>query len=629
VADILTTGGETAVTGPAAAEAAAQATRYTRTGQMLADRAQNLVKGAGYIGNGNAPLQDQGLILTKAHNVALSVRTESDRAYRDTDSVIKSISPDFWRAKPNLYQSAMLGSQALKSFTAGNLGLPGVPFGLVPFDLLAPSRLIYPVYTVLRNKLPRPPGQGESRQVYGLLGVSGSQTGGQGVMDIAIPELVNPSGGNLSGTNWPLNLPPSGSQTEYKLNVPYKFFGITEALSWLAQFEGQGLEDMSSLANLVLLQEAMMAEEYAMLAHSSQKIPTPGAPALTARNAGSGESPLTGVTTNVFVVVTALNYYGETAASASASVAVSSGQVVDVTISPVPGAQQYNLYVSTGSTAGTFYLMAGASRQNGSGGTTGTITLYRGTQTGNSVGGVRFTLQGALPTSGAEAMTADSGTGSPNRMEGIIPTLTGLSASGSGPYANAVVEGPSISWQGGYVNQAVGTHLSYNAVYEALDGLWETNGINNDSPGAFRADPAEILGDGGDIMRLSNDVIAQGASTNYRLFLEQSDVPGVRVGAAVSEFQNPITRSVLKLVVHPWMSQGTALLMTYQLPQTWSNVANAWEMTMVQDYISVSWPVIDASFRYSLFFLGALVAHAPFYSGILQGLQVSDTTPFQ
>ena len=41
-----------------------------------------------------------------------------------------------------------------------------------------------------------------------------------------------------------------------------------------------------------------------------------------------------------------------------------------------------------------------------------------------------------------------------------------------------------------------------------------------------------------------------------------------------------------------------------------------------------AWPVIDATFRYSIFLLGALVAQAPFYSGILQGLQVSDVTPF-
>ena len=84
---------------------------------------------------------------------------------------------------------------------------------------MAPSRLIYPVYTLFRNKFPRPAGQGASRQVYGLLGISGSQTGGQGVIDISIPELVQ-SGGSLSNSSWPLNLPQSGKQTEYKLNVP-------------------------------------------------------------------------------------------------------------------------------------------------------------------------------------------------------------------------------------------------------------------------------------------------------------------------------------------------------------------------------------------------------------------------
>ena len=38
----------------------------------------------------------------------------------------------------------------------------------------------------------------------------------------------------------------------------YRFFGLTESLSWLAQFAGQGFEDISALANLILLQEMML-----------------------------------------------------------------------------------------------------------------------------------------------------------------------------------------------------------------------------------------------------------------------------------------------------------------------------------------------------------------------------------
>ena len=40
--------------------------------------------------------------------------------------------------------------------------------------------------------------------------------------------------------------------------MPYRFFGISEQLSWLAQFAGQGFEDIAGLANLIMLQEMML-----------------------------------------------------------------------------------------------------------------------------------------------------------------------------------------------------------------------------------------------------------------------------------------------------------------------------------------------------------------------------------
>lgn len=592
-------------------DAARDAGRFTYAGDMLKNRMAGLVKGAGFAKpGGNTPLADESQIVTKAHQATLDLRTSTYQGYSDKQQVVKGMNQGFLNQfgylksalqAPSIGDQVMQlvgglpgGQDAVKSFTAGNLGIGSI-YGLVPFDLLAPSRLIYPMYTVFRNKLPRPQGQGTSRIEKVFTGISGSQTGGQGVVDISIPELVQ-SGAGLSSSQWPLNLPPAGSQTEVTLNVPYKFFGMTESLSWLAQFAGQGFEDISALANLILLQQFMLGEEYQMIAGSSVALSAPTIVSLTARTAGSGETTV-GANANFTVFVTATNFYGETVAAQSSTISTSSGQVVDLTATLPAGGQQFNIYVSTN---------ASPTRAN--------AWLVK-----SGVGGTKFTIQGTLPTSGSNPPAADTGTGNNNRMEGLIPTLTGKSAS-SGVY-------PS-NWQGGYVNSNVGTHLSYNALYTALQGLWDGAQGAGNNPGAFRADPAEIVGEGGDIMRLSNDVISQGAATNYRLFLDQPDVGGVRVGAAVSEFQNPITRSVLKLVVHPWLTQGTAMLMSYQLPQTWSNVANAWEMTVVQDYMSIAWPVVDATFRYSIFMYGAMVAHAPQYSGILQGLQVSDVTPF-
>lgn len=302
---------------------------------------------------------------------------------------------------------------------------------------------------------------------------------------------------------------------------------------------------------------------------------------MTCRTAGSNETALTGVTTNISVKITALNYFGETTVSASSgNIAWSSGQVADVTWTGVPGAQQYNIYVATNS-GSTWYLMAGTTTQSG--------VSYAGAQTANSAGGIRFTLQGALATSSNQTPPAtDTGTGGTNNMEGLIPVLSGLSATGSGPYVNAVYEAnvPN-AWQGGYSNLSVGTHLSTNAIFTALDGMWENQGIGNVAPGKFRADPSEIIADGGDLMRLANDILTQGAGLNYLLNISQNDIGGVRAGAAVAEFVNPVTRSTVKLTVHPFFAQGTALLMSYQLPQTWSHVDNAWEVACVQDYVSV------------------------------------------
>lgn len=607
----------------------AGAARRTEYEALFTTKAKDLVKGVGHVTNGGVPLTEgrhSGEIMTKATQAALDVRTATMRGTRDSDAVLDHLSTDFLQHRsfaPMAYQLKQ-SAQLNKSFTAGNLGNTGVPYGLVPFDLLAPSRLIYPVYTLFRNKFPRPAGQGAARQVYGLLGISGSQTGGQGIVDISMPELVQSTNNVISGSsaNWPINLPKTGSQTEYKLSVPYRFFGLTESLSWLAQFEGQGFEDISALANLVLLQEMMLGEEYQLLSGSSQNLATPAAATVAVRNAGSNETAITGFTTNIAVRVTALNYFGETAAVSSSAVNIAAGQVADVTISPVAGAQQYNVYVGTstpGNTNSNYWLQIGTTVQAG--------VTTAGTQTANAVGGIRVTVQGALAAAGAHPPTADSGTGGSNRMEGLIPTLSGLSATGSGPYANVGFQSSNV-WQGGYINQSVGTHLSTNAIFTALDALWEANGLNNVAPGVYKADPSEIVADGGDLMRLANDMLLQGNSLNYLLNISQDQISGIRAGAAVAEFVNPVTRSTVKLTVHPWMSQGTALLMSYQLPQTWSHVDNAWEMTVVQDYISVAWPVIDATFRYSIFLLGALVAHAPMYSGILQGLQVSDVTPY-
>ena len=180
-------------------------------------------------------------------------------------------------------------------------------------------------------------------------------------------------------------------------------------------------------------------EEYQLIAGTSVNLATPSAPTCTVRGAQSNETALS--TTIQDVLVAATNYFGTTAVSGSTGVTVTAGQVVDVTISPVAGATQYNIWGYDGST--NYYLLA-------------------------SCGGTKYTLQGALPAIGTHP-TTDSGTGAVTRMEGVIPTLSGISAS-AGVYPTT-----PFNWQGGYINNGVGLHLNYNTIYTALKALWDSS----------------------------------------------------------------------------------------------------------------------------------------------------------
>lgn len=551
----------------------------------------DLVKGKTVGGDGDA----QAVAAEKLFRQSIK------RGFSDPVGVTKSLSPQFQGAlnmaignnPANQQMSAFV--QQLQTQLSAELGknitlTSPLTSGLVPFDLVAPTRLIYPVYSPFRNLVPRVPGQGTSHRAKVMTSVSGALPGQLGVTGnrVSIPEFPN---GQTIGANWPMQLPGSGTQDAIDVDIPYKFFGLTEAVSWLAQFSGQGFEDAAGLASLILLQEAMLLEERAMIGSTSIALGTPGVPGLTARTAGSGEKGITA--TGVYVAVTALNYYGETLPSTRTAVTSwTTGDVVDVTISPVAGALAYNVYAGTGTTdpgnAG-MHLQA-------------------------TVGAAKFTLQGPLNTTSAVPPTVDTGTAADTDYEGFIPTISGHSSSGGSPVYPSGIEGS-------YVNLSVGEVLSEGVINTALEAMW-------DGDSGIFADPDDIWGEGSDFTRLADSLAQESGNTNYRFFISQAESSGVKAGYAVSEYTNPITRKTINLRVHPYIPQGTAQLMQWKLPQPWTNVGNVWENVMVQDYLSISWPVVDVTFRYSLFWYGALFSPAVQYNGLLQGLQKSGSTPY-
>ncbi|HVD04025.1 MAG TPA: hypothetical protein VNF75_07860, partial [Candidatus Dormibacteraeota bacterium] len=115
---------------------------------------------------------------------------------------------------------------------------------------------------------------------------------------------------------------------------------------------------------------------------------------------------------------------------------------MDVQIAPVPGAMWYNLYATTGASAGTYHLQDA------------------------NVGGLYFTLQGALNTTAAVAPTVDSGTSSANDQEGLFSVLSGASATGGSAVYPA-------NWKAGYFTQSTGDTLKTSVLNTALQNLWD------------------------------------------------------------------------------------------------------------------------------------------------------------
>ena len=223
------------------------------------------------------------------------------------------------------------------------------------------------------------------------------------------------------------------------------------------------------------------------------------------------------------VKVTATNWFGETAASAAATGSSLAGQVIDVTIVPSLGAMNYNIYVSTQRDE----LLPGRDR----------------------CGGTKYTLQGTPPSGGTARPAADSGTGKSHPHRGDHPHPDGrLRERRRVPDVPGHVAGRVLS-----TRRSAPTCLQRD-----LHGAGEPVAAGHQLPRRVQGRPgrADLLGH-----RHRQPVHGRhqpGAGHQLRA-VHLSSRSGTSLSARpFSQFQNPLTKSLLKLVVHPWYTQGNA-----------------------------------------------------------------------
>ncbi|MGW2501803.1 hypothetical protein ACWCXL_11925 [Streptomyces sp. NPDC001588] len=524
--------------------------------------------------------------IAQAFGEGRGISFENNQPTTAFEALTKSLQGDVAKAiSPDALASVTSALEALKAdqpdlmkdlTTSSPIGT-----GLVAYDLEAPAKMLTPRPTPLRNRLPRRKGVGLAHQFKVISGFTGTATGG--VANIH-PGIVDTTQTNFapSGASNALYYArgPKISYAGYDKTVGYSQFSVSDAVTWSAQYAGQGYQDIRQLSRTSLLYSSMLLEERMLLLGRGTSarnflgaLTAPTSVTATARSAAAGETGMSGVTTTVYVKVTAdAGDFGQSVLSAAANVNASNGQVVDVSCTLPAGATGVRVYVSTGASdpgdAARFY-------------------------TGRA-GYNTFTIQGALPTSGTAAsqVTADTSAYTAG-YDGILPICTGAD-SGYVNRLNAALSNsnPGSEWQ-----------TAFAALYDSV-----------------KADPDRTLLNGSDRKQLS-DSLKTSSSSNYRMTITQDQLTGVTIGDVVNTIINEVTGKGVAVEVHPWMPQGNAPIISDTLPLPDSEVSDVWAVYNVQDLLGVDWPVTQFAFESSSYWMGALICYAPAWNGAITGIK--------
>ena len=300
---------------------------------------------------------------------------------------------------------------------------------------------------------------------------------------------------------------------------------------------------------------------------------------LTSPVASGSQTALAATTYYVYVTADA-GAFGQSVVSTVASEAVSSGDVLSISVSAVAGALGYRVYVGT---------TTGVANCTYQGRTTSTTFVVQGAASTTVVGNTApYTTTGALAST-ASADTSAYATG----YDGILPTVLNSSISGS-------------------INRINTTFSTSNpgAEFQTVFGQLYEN---------VKADPDEILLNGADRKQLS-DTIKNGSTANYRLTLAQTETGDYVGGAVIGALNNEITGKMVNLTVHPWLPQGVAPVLSYTLPIPDTEVSDVWANVLVQDYMGIQWPVNQFSYDFSTYFRGTFMCYAPAWNGVVAGI---------
>ncbi|HYA07494.1 MAG TPA: hypothetical protein VEF90_16535 [Xanthobacteraceae bacterium] len=463
--------------------------------------------------------------------------------------------------------------------------------GLVAYDLQAPAKNLYPVYTPIRNKIPR------------VGGGKGTATNWRQVNAII--------GSGYDGMGWV----PEGqraAQMSYNTSnkaASYVTIGEETSATFEAIAAGRTFEDVQATQTMRLLQKMMLKEEMGILfGNNSLQLGTPGTISLSA--SGSGAT-LPAATYSVIVVALTGEGYansslangvatsksitgadgqpftlngGSSNKSANVTQAVTLGQTLFASVPAIQGAVAYAWYV----------------------GTAGSETL----QAITTINSATFSAPLAGSRQAATAVTADCSTNT-LAFNGLFPSAA---LSGSGAYVNYLATGTA----------GTGTPLtasgrgSVNEIDAMMLAMWQN----------YQLSVSVLFCNAQELKNITTKVLT-GANGGSLVNYFQDPKAGeyiISAGGVVEFYYNPFMAPGagrrIPIMIHPNVPPGTIVAWAEHLPiQYQSNeVPNIAEMKTRQDYYQIDWPITTRQRQVGVYAEEVLAIYAPFGLGILSNI---------
>jgi hypothetical protein len=530
-----------------------------------------------------------GKSLSNASHVPGQAPTQDPMAAMEALASSKSLTADAAAGLQNALAAQRLAMQDIQKEITTTSPLST---SFAAFDLEAPAKLLTPRPTPLRNRIPRKKGVGTSHRVKRITGYTGTGTGGQGQIWPGITETTqnNFAPGGANGLF--LERGPQISYTADDLVLPYNSYSLSDQVSFDANFSGLGYQDLRQLSSTSTLYATMLMEERMMLMARGTASGYSGAlaapTALVASSPAATGSQTALAANTYFIYITSdagisANGFGESIVSAVASETVASGDVLSVSFTGATGALGYNVYVGT--TTGTANCKLVGTVKGGS-----TVIIQGAGATNLPANNFAFSTTGPA-ASRANADTSAYATG----YDGILPTVLGPNSG----FNNAI-------------NSAFSTSNPGVEFQNVFAGLYES----------VKADPDIVLLNGNDRKQLS-DAIKSGSTANYRLVINNPGDGGTTYGSIVTGLQNEVTGKAVDLMVHPWLNQGVAPVLSWTLPIPDTEVSDVWANFLVQDYMGIQWPVTQFTYDFSTYFRGTFFCTAPAWNGAVSGIRNS------